>query len=361
MPNGSNRDIRRDIREAEVSRGGSSSRSTTRRVTSQIPAKNGNRTVYARKSEASRTVNGRRRKSDGKGCVTVAFIVLCAALLVFAIYKFASGGETKNTANTANIEAEQTETTVKSREYNIPPASEENDLLKIARNAQGTEGVKICYLTFDDGPTKEVTPKVLDVLKKYDVKATFFCLGKMLDANRDIAEREHEEGHMLANHSYNHEYNKLYETQSSFMDEIERTQAVINEISGEDTLKLIRFPGGSYNAGDHAAEKQTYKQVLKDAGYYYVDWNCLNGDAESSLKDVSSLVSKVKNTATEDNIVVLMHDAAAKTTTPQALGEIIEYLKEKGYEFRRLDEVDYYDNGISSVKSGKKDSDSIIL
>lgn len=299
----------------------------------------------------------KRRNLKRRRCFTLAFVILCAAV-VFAVYKFASSGDTKQAANTENAQNNAIQEEKKAREYNIPPASEENDLLKIARGAQGSGDKKICYLTFDDGPTKEVTPKVLEVLKKYDVKATFFCLGKMLEANRELAEQEHREGHLLANHSYNHDYKALYASSESFMDEINRTENIICEISGSDTLKLIRFPGGSYNAGDHAAEKQVYKKNLKDAGYYYVDWNCLNGDAESALKDVGSLVSKVKATATEDNIVVLMHDAAAKTTTPQALGQIIEYLRDKGYEFRRLDQIDYYDNGKSSVS---EDKNSIIL
>lgn len=299
----------------------------------------------------------KRRKPNKRGCVTLAVALICVFAAVFGIYKIFSGGGEKQVSNTENSQnsVQQEE---KVREYNIPPASEENNLLKIAGGAQGSSGEKICYLTFDDGPTKEVTPKVLEVLKKYDVKATFFCLGKMLVANRELAEQEHREGHLLANHSYNHEYKSLYASSESFMDEINKTESLIQEISGKDTLKLIRFPGGSYNAGDHAAEKQVYKQTLKDAGYYYADWNCLNGDAESALKDVDSLVAKVKATATEDNIVVLMHDAASKTTTPQALGQIIEYLKGKGYEFRRLDQIDYYDNGKSSVSN---DKNSIIL
>lgn len=299
----------------------------------------------------------KRRRINRRGCITLTVAFVCVIAAVFILYKIVSGGETKQAGNTDNQQnAVQKEE--KAREYNIPPASEQNDLLKIAREAQGSADKKICYLTFDDGPTKEVTPKVLDILKKYDVKATFFCLGKMLVANRELAEQEHREGHLIANHSYTHEYKTLYASAESFMDEITKTESIIQEISGKDTLKLIRFPGGGYNAGDHAAQKQVYKQTLKDAGYYYADWNCLNGDAESALKDVDSLLAKVKATATEDNIVVLMHDAAAKTTTPQALGQIIEYLKGKGYEFRRLDQVDYYDNGTSSVK---EDKNSIIL
>ena len=260
----------------------------------------------------------------------------------------------------ASLNKNQAEPESSSNEYQEtqPEATEAETKARTTVEEALKEGRKVVYLTFDDGPTKEVTPKVLEVLKKYDVKATFFCLGKMLAANRELAEQEHREGHLLANHSYSHNYKALYASSESFMDEISKTESIIQEISGSDTLKLMRFPGGSYNAGDHAAEKQVYKQNLKDAGYYYADWNCLNGDAESALKDVDSLVAKVKATATEDNIVILMHDAAAKTTTPQALGQIIEYLKSKGYEFRRLDQIDYYDNGKSSVS---QDKNSIIL
>ena len=227
------------------------------------------------------------------------------------------------------------------KKYNMPPAEEENDLLKIATSAQGSEE-KICYLTFDDGPTKEVTPKVLDILKQYDVKATFFVLGKMLDTNRDIAKRAFDEGHLIANHSYYHQYAELYASSESFCGEIDKTYQLICEVTGAEPFKLVRFPGGGHNAGDYGTVKQEYKQVLKEKGYYHVDWNCLNGDAEDALRSADALIARVRETAIGKNIVVLMHDAAAKTTTPDALGSIIEYLKSKGYVFKRLDEVEYY-------------------
>lgn len=290
----------------------------------------------------------KKKKFNLRGLITIVCIVAIIAILITAAVKM-FGGKTATTA--------QQTPQKKERVYNIPPASEENDLVKIATEAKGTEGKKICYLTFDDGPTKEVTPKVLDVLKKYNVKATFFCMGKMLDANSDIAMREFNEGHLIANHSYNHDYNALYATSESFMSEIKQAENKIRELTGEEPFKLMRFPGGSYNAGDHAAEKQVYKKVLKENGYYYADWNCLNGDAEVALRSTDELINKVKATATQKNIVVLMHDAAAKKTTPDALGTIIEYLKGQGYEFRRLDEIDYYDNGTSS----KSDTNSMVL
>ena len=192
---------------------------------------------------------------------------------------------------------------------------------------------------------------MLDVLKKYNVKATFFCLGKMLDANSEIAKREYDEGHLVANHTYYHNYGDLYASADSFMKEVNMTQDKIKEITGEEPFKLMRFPGGSHNAGSYAAVKQEYKKVLKEKGFYYADWNCLNGDAEATSRSTDELINSVKKTALEDNLIVLMHDASTKATTPQALGPIIEYLKSKGYEFRRLDEIDYYDTGATDEKN----------
>lgn len=259
----------------------------------------------------------------------------------------------KNTSknNTEEGTEQQTKTvSVPQKEYNVPPASAENDLLKIATSVHGTEE-KVCYLTFDDGPTKEVTPRVLDVLKQYDVKATFFVLGNMLERNRDIGKRAADEGNLLANHSYYHQYKELYASAESFMTEIEKTQTLINEVTGEESFPLVRFPGGGHNAGPYAAVKQEYKNVLKEKGYYFVDWNCLNGDAEAALRSAPELLSRTKETAIGKNIVVLMHDAAAKVTTPDALGSIIEYLRGQGYVFKRLDEVQYYDKSNSQEDS----------
>lgn len=284
--------------------------------------------------------NNRRKKRILKVGILALFV-----LAVIIIIISATKGDKKNIEPEVNVELPP------KKEYNIPPASEENDLLKIATTVAETDD-KICYLTFDDGPTKEVTPKVLEVLRQYNVKATFFMLGKLLDANPDIAKQVYEEGHLLSNHSYNHNYDSLYATAESFMDEINRTTAKIQEITGEEPFKLMRFPGGSHNAGSYAAQKQEYKKVLRDNGYYYVDWNCLNGDAEAALRSSEALLSRIKETAVGKNIVVLMHDASTKTTTPESLGAVIEYLRSQGYEFKRLDEVEYYDDGTLDVDEG---------
>lgn len=279
-----------------------------------------------------------RKKSNA-----VAFILICviciSLLCVFSVKKAEKRAAEKE-AIMVQIKAEE-EARERAARYHFPPAQEENDLLKIATSAQGLDG-KVCYLTFDDGPTKEVTPKVLDVLAQYDVKATFFVLGRMLESNPDIAKRAFDEGHLIANHSYYHQYDELYASVDSFIGEIEKNNNLIFEITGEEPFKLFRFPGGGHNAGKYGETKQQYKEVLKEKGYYFADWNCLNGDAEVVLRSTDGLLARIKETAIGKNIVVLMHDAAIKTTTPDALGSIIEYLRGQGYEFKRLDQIEYY-------------------
>lgn len=283
-----------------------------------------------------------------------AFIVLL--FIVFGIKGMFSSDKGADPAETETYAETETHTTARTKPA-IPPASEENNLVKIADGAQGGNGAKLCYLTFDDGPCKAVTPSILDTLKQYNVKATFFMVGRMIEDDKELARRVYDEGHLMANHSYSHDYKALYATADGFIEEIDRTFDLIKEVTGEEPFKLIRFPGGSYNAGDHAAEKQQYKVLLKQRGYYYADWNCLNGDAEGGNRSAAQLLERVKATSGANNIVVLMHDAAAKKTTAEALPSIIEYLKGQGYEFRRLDEIPYY----TAEEALKKSTDALIL
>ncbi len=303
----------------------------------------------------NRRYNYRTGRAEWKlnGFTALIAGVVCIAIVIFIVVNIARGVSRGRNGETGELAGAAVEQAVQ-KTYNMPPADEQNDLLKIATSVAETD-TKICYLTFDDGPTKEITPKVLEVLDQYDVKATFFMLGKLLDANSDIAKQVYDKGHLLANHSYNHDYDTLYATADNFMQEIDMTTDKIKEITGEEPFKLMRFPGGSHNAGSYAAQKQEYKEVLKENGYYYADWNCLNGDAEAQLRSTEELLERVKETAVGKNIVVLMHDAAAKKTTPDALGAIIEYLRGEGYKFKRLDEVEYYDTGEQA------DDESMVL
>ena len=196
------------------------------------------------------------------------------------------------------------------------------------------DGKKIAYLTFDDGPSVKSTPMILDILKKYDIKATFFVVGKMINVNPSILKRTYDEGHQIGNHSYGHDYNYLYKDPKNFMDDIYKTEELIRSIVGEQfDSKVLRFPGGSFEK-----RKNPMKNAATEAGYNYVDWNALNGDAESSMPSESYLLNRLKETVNGKRIVVvLMHDTDAKVTTVSSLEDSIKFLLNEGYEFQILD------------------------
>ncbi len=201
------------------------------------------------------------------------------------------------------------------------------------------DGVKVCYLTFDDGPTKSVTPSILDILDQYNAKATFFMTGALISENSELAANVHSRGHLLANHSWRHNYSYLYESEENFIQEVNDTYAKICEITGKNNYpKIFRFPGGSYNAGSYGAAKQEYKETLKELGYRYVDWNALSGDAETQRPTADALYNRVVSTTkNKEDVVILMHDSATKKVNIEVLPRILDYLVSQGYTFKTLD------------------------
>lgn len=213
-----------------------------------------------------------------------------------------------------------------------------------AWNYQREDNEKVAYLTFDDGPSEYVTDEILDVLKQKDVKATFFVLGSMVDKN-DYAKRALKrivkEGHAIGNHGYCHRYDVLYPGDvvnvDSFMADMKKSEDAMKEVLGESfSTNVIRFPGG-HGSWDTSA----IDPVLHEKGYSYIDWNTLNGDAESQGLSSDQLLGRLKETVNDlegnnDVIVVLMHDTDAKQSTAQYLGNAIDYLKSQGYVFKTL-------------------------
>lgn len=223
--------------------------------------------------------------------------------------------------------------------YIYPQPPEKNaDILVDAVKA---DGEKKAYLTFDDGPNNSVTPEVLDVLRRYNVKATFFLVGSLIEKNPDVARRLYDEGHCLANHSYNHNYDELYADSQAFMTQVKKTEELIKGITCDEYYpKVFRFPGGGYQAGKYGEAKQEYKTAISETGYRYCDWNSLTGDAESKSPSADSIIERLKKTADgKEDIVILMHDAIAKKITAQTLPQVLEYLISQGYSFDTLDNV----------------------
>ncbi|PRR78269.1 Peptidoglycan-N-acetylglucosamine deacetylase [Clostridium liquoris] len=187
---------------------------------------------------------------------------------------------------------------------------------------------KIAFLTFDDGPSP-YTPKILDILEKYNIKATFFVLGTSAKNYPEYLKREVVLGNSIGNHTYSHriKYYGNY-TPDAFVDDVRKCDYAIKEVLGQDfKTNLVRFPGGSFN-------HKSYKNALQEAGFKSIDWNVENGDARRLNVPKEELINNVKNDAEKHNkIVILMHDSATKETTVEALPDIIEYLKSQGFEF----------------------------
>lgn len=196
---------------------------------------------------------------------------------------------------------------------------------------------KIAYLTFDDGPTLRATPRVLDILKEEDVKATFFVIGKYVKNHPDLVKRAYDEGHFIANHGYDHSNKKLYESKESFINEITSTDKEIANALGLDDYcsHVFRFPNGFMSPNYHS-KKETAAKILKDMGYVYVDWNCLNKDSEKKFSNYQLLNNLKKTAKNKGTLIILMHDTKDVNDTPAVLKQSIAYLKEQGYEFRNF-------------------------
>ncbi|MBR1930454.1 MAG: polysaccharide deacetylase [Lachnospiraceae bacterium] len=182
------------------------------------------------------------------------------------------------------------------------------------------------YLTFDDGPSI-YTDDILDILKQYDIKATFFVVGKEDEYSQEMLQRIVEEGHSLGMHSYSHKYSELYESEESFAEDFKRLQDYLYDVTGIRST-IYRFPGGSSNTVSKTPMEELFA-YLDAQGVTYYDWNVAAQDASSRHPGVQEIVkNSIQNVDVLNTSIILMHDAADKRTTVEALPIIIEKLLE---------------------------------
>lgn len=139
---------------------------------------------------------------------------------------------------------------------------------------------KIIYLTFDDGPSYNVTNKVLDILKENNVKATFFLIGNQIDGLEDVVKRIHKEGHIIGLHTYSHKIKKVYSIRNSFINEMLQCREKINAVVGVSP-SIIRFPGGSYKR-----LSETFLTKLHSYNFKVYDWNMVTSDGLKQLQKI---------------------------------------------------------------------------
>ncbi len=188
-----------------------------------------------------------------------------------------------------------------------------------------SDGIHRVYLTFDDGPSI-YTDDILDILAEYNVKATFFVVGRENTASYARYLRIVEEGHTLGMHSYSHVYSDIYASPESFAEDTQRIRSLLEDVTGQ-TPVFYRFPGGSSNDVSRTDVREL-AEYLESQGIIYFDWNVSSGDAGKIPLTSDQIVrNALSGIESRDTTVILLHDAASKRSTVYALPQIIETLQ----------------------------------
>jgi len=189
---------------------------------------------------------------------------------------------------------------------------------------------KVIALTFDDGPDPEDTPIILDLLRQYGVKATFFIIGNKAERYPGLVKREADEGHELGNHTYRHLYYNNKVSERLFKEELQKTQDAIYKASGQKP-HLFRPPGGYYN--------ENLVRIAKKEGFKIVMWSWHLNTNDWNTPGVAKITSTILNNARNGNIVLFHDFVEGQTQTISALKQILPELKNRGYRFVTISEL----------------------
>ena len=240
-----------------------------------------------------------------------------------------------NTTNTTETQSKPTENKTNENKTQTNKVSEN----KTAEFKTTTSnGKSIAYLTFDDGPSS-ITNSVLDILKKYNVKATFFVINSG-SYNKTTLQREVNEGHTIGLHAYDHNYAIAYKDDNSYLDGIDKLRAKVKADTGFDS-HYIRFPGGSSNTISKRYSKGIMSRITKTAkqrGYKYYDWNVDDDDAGRARTADDCYNNVVRELRPNRSNIVLMHDFGTNKKILEALPRIIEYCQKNGYTMLPIDD-----------------------
>lgn len=194
--------------------------------------------------------------------------------------------------------------------------------------ANGIEEEKVShkvYLTFDDGPSKQ-TDAILDILDEYNVKATFFVVGKDGEEVKERLKKIYQRGHTIGMHSYSHDYTKIYESVDAFREDFLQSKQFIYDAIGVES-DIYRFPGGSSNTLSKIS-MQEFADYLHEQGVEYYDWNVSSGDGGGKLMPANIILDNcIGSISRYETSIILMHDSANKSTTVEALPQIIEKIQ----------------------------------
>lgn len=253
--------------------------------------------------------------------------------------------EVQNPTKIAKSETNTTTTTINNNTSTTNATETQSKTTETKTNENKTDeskttpsnGKSIAYLTFDDGPSS-ITHSVLDILKKYNVKATFFVINSG-NYNKATLQREVNEGHTIGLHAYDHNYAVAYKDDNSYLDGIDKLRAKVKADTGFDS-HYIRFPGGSSNTISKRYSKGIMSRITKTAkqrGYKYYDWNVDDDDAGRARTADDCYNNVIKELRPNRSNIVLMHDFGTNKKILEALPRIIEYCQKNGYTMLPID------------------------
>ena len=289
------------------------------------------------------------KKSNVKKAVLIIIALITITGIVSTTWAYVDN-QRKIKAEQLKIEEEKRKAEEEKKKYTVGTSHEGKKYSydasvvaeKLKKYDYSNNGEKIVFLTFDDGTSTTNTPKVLDILKKEGVKATFFITGQNVEYGgekaRDLIKQEFNEGHAIANHSYTHDVKKLYPNRvldiDAFKADFEKNDKMLKEVLGKYfSTRVIRCPGG-YGSWKGMEPLDEY---LDENKMISIDWTSLNADAEGKKKNANELADyAIKTAEGKEMVVLLMHDTYGKEETVKALPTIIKYFKDNGYEFRTL-------------------------
>ena len=191
---------------------------------------------------------------------------------------------------------------------------------------------KFIYLTFDDGPSTEVTSDVLNILEKENVPATFFIIGNQIKGKEDLILRMKNEGHSIGLHSYTHIRSNLYNNNNDFLKEMLLTQEALFDVTGEN-YNILRFPFGTNNLTYNITNEMV--DLLHNNDLKIYDWTLDSGDGANS--NLSPYLIFKNSISSNSNITLLMHCSSINSNSAAALSDIIKYYKDNNYIFKKID------------------------
>lgn len=196
---------------------------------------------------------------------------------------------------------------------------------------------KVVYLTFDDGPS-DLTAPLLDVLKKYDAKATFFdcCQSDYQKSFAPMMKRCVDEGHTVAVHTYTHKMKEVYASVDAYLDDFYKMYKLIEETTGKKPANFFRFPGGSQNGYNQKVNEAIIKEMTR-RGFIYYDWDGDSGDASGNNVSGATIYANTMDAIHRGCNVILMHNIFGKETTLEQVGKIISTAQKEGYVFKAMD------------------------